>query len=239
MSGGHLAQRVVTPAAAAAVIVVAVEGAVVDPLGFEEHDRIVVLDRADQQSLGVVGTGGDHGFQAADMGEYALGALGMGLSATDAAATGRAYRDRGEVFAAAAMAQPCQLADDLVDGRIDVIGELHLDHGTQAVDAHADGRGDDAAFGDRCVEGAVGAVFVIQALGAAEYAAEKTHVLPHHQHRGVGCHRAVQRRVDRLHHAHGHPLGTGLFRCRAGTTGRWSGGRTHVSSSSCCRWRSR
>uniref|UniRef100_A0A0N4ZIP1 CBS domain-containing protein n=1 Tax=Parastrongyloides trichosuri TaxID=131310 RepID=A0A0N4ZIP1_PARTI len=51
------------------LFVPAVEGAVVEALGLEEDDRIVVLDRRDQQALGVIGVGRAHHLQARDVGE--------------------------------------------------------------------------------------------------------------------------------------------------------------------------
>jgi hypothetical protein len=41
----------------------AVERSAVEALRLEEHDRVVVFDRADQQSLGVVRIGGNHVFR--------------------------------------------------------------------------------------------------------------------------------------------------------------------------------
>jgi hypothetical protein len=58
---------------------------------------------------------------------------------------------RGEV-ARRAVAQARRLGHDLVGGRVDVVGELDLDHRAQAVGAHAHGGADDAALGDRRVE---------------------------------------------------------------------------------------
>ena len=43
----------------------AVERAVVDALGLEEDHRIIVLDRRDQQALGVIGRRRDHRLQPA------------------------------------------------------------------------------------------------------------------------------------------------------------------------------
>ena len=111
-----------------------------------------------------------------------LGALRVRLAAADAAAAGRADRHRRPELAGAAIAQPRELADDLVVGRIDVVGELDLGDRPQAVDAHADRRADDAALGDRRVEHAVLAVLALQAVGDAEHAAEVAHVLAEHHH---------------------------------------------------------
>jgi hypothetical protein len=73
---------------------VAVEGAIVEPLGLQKDDRIVGLDGADQKALGVIGRGRNHRGQAGHVGEQGLGALAVGLAAEDAAAIGRAHGDR-------------------------------------------------------------------------------------------------------------------------------------------------
>ncbi len=101
----------------------------------------------------------------------------MRLTAADAAAAGRADGHGGMELAGRAVTQPRQLAHDLVEARIDVIGELDLGHGLQAVHAHADCGGDDAALRDRGVEHAVLAVLALQPLGHAEHAAEVADIL--------------------------------------------------------------
>src|SRR2546430_6254061 len=80
--------------------------------------------------------------------------------------------------------------------RSDVIGELNLRHGLQAVDSHADGRRDDAAFGDRCVEHPVLTVLSLQPLGDAEHAAEVADVLAEYHHA------RVDRKSTRLNSSH-------------------------------------
>ena len=179
-----------------------VERAVVDALGLEEEDGVVVLDRGDQQPLGVVGGGRDHRLDAGDVGEDAFGALAVRLPAEDAAAVRGADGDgRGEVTRRS-VAQPRRLADELVEAGIDVVGELDLGHGPQPVRAHADGRGDDAAFVDGRVEHARLAELRLQAGGRAEHAAEIADVFPHHDHVRVAGHGDLQRGVDRLDHVH-------------------------------------
>ena len=181
---------------------IAVEGPVVQALGLEQYDRIVVLDGADQQSLGVVGVRGHRDLEAAHVREQHLGALRVRLAAADAAAAGHAHRDRRVEIPGAAIAQPRELADDLVVGRIDVVGELHLGHGPQTVHAHADRRADDAALGDRRVEHAMLAVLALQSVGAAEHAAEEAHVLAEHDDVGIAPHGDVHGGVQRLDHVH-------------------------------------
>ena len=96
------------------------------------------------------------------MGEQRFRALAVGLAAEDAAAGRHAHHDRAGEIAVRAVAQARRLRDDLVVGRVDVVGELDLDAGPQAVGGHADRRADDAELADRRVEAAALAVFLLQ-----------------------------------------------------------------------------
>ena len=141
------------------------------------------------------------------MREYSLRTLRMRLAAADAAAARRAYGHRRVEFAGAAIAQPRQLAHDLIEARIDVVGELNFRDRPQAVHAHADGGGDDAALGDRRIEHAMLAVLALQAFGGAEHAAEIADVLAHQHHRRIASEHDVHGGVQRLNHVHaGHAL---------------------------------
>ena len=150
----------------------AVERAVVDPLGLEEEHRVGILDRGDQQALGVIGVGRDDRLDPGDVGEQGLGRLAVRLAAEDAAAIGRADDHRHRPFARGAIAHPRDFADDLVVAGVDVVGELDFDDGLEAIGRHADRGADDPAFGDRRVEGAGLAELLLQAFGGAEHAAE-------------------------------------------------------------------
>src|SRR3546814_2497421 len=74
--------------------VIAAERAVVDALGLEEYDGVIVLDRRDQQPLGVIGVRRDHRLHAADMRHDTFGRLAVRLATEDAAAERRAHRHR-------------------------------------------------------------------------------------------------------------------------------------------------
>ncbi len=143
MAVRHLAEIVLGPGRDRP-FVMAVEGAVVEPLRLQEHHRIRVLDRGDQQALGVIGIGGHDHLQAADMGEQRLRALAVGLAAEDAAAGRHAHHDRAGEVAVGAIADAGRLLGDLVVGRIHVVGELDFDAGFQPVGRHADRGADDA-----------------------------------------------------------------------------------------------
>src|SRR6202030_2074096 len=103
---GDLAARVRAPRYRR-LVGIAVERPVIDTLGLEEHHRIVVLDRADQQALGVVGVGGHDDLDAAHVSENALRALRVRLAAADAAAAGRADGHRRVELPGRAVTQPC------------------------------------------------------------------------------------------------------------------------------------
>ncbi len=57
MTGGDFAELVFGPGGER-LVVVAVEGAVIEPLGFEKDHRVVLLDGGEQQTLGIVGMEG-------------------------------------------------------------------------------------------------------------------------------------------------------------------------------------
>src|SRR6267142_1566550 len=109
----------------------AVEWPVVDTLGLEEHNRVVIFDRADQQSLGIIGIGRHHNLDPADVRKDRLRALRVSLPAPDATATGRTNSDRRRKLTCRPVPQSGKLADDLVESRVDVVSELDLRDGPQ------------------------------------------------------------------------------------------------------------
>ena len=114
-----------------------------------------------------------------DMREDAFGALRVSLAAADAPAAGRADRDGRVEISRAPIAQPRQLAHDLIESGIDVVGELDFRDGAQSVHPHADRRSDDPAFRDRGIEHPMVAILALQPLSSAEHAAEVADVLAH------------------------------------------------------------
>ncbi|MNE72604.1 hypothetical protein D3C80_1685610 [compost metagenome] len=115
-TGRHLGHGIARPGLER-LFVTPVEGTVVEALGLQEDDRVVVLDRGDQQAFGVIGIGRDDRLQSGDVGEDGFGALAVRLAAEDAAAIGRAHRDRGPELAVGAIAQARRLRHQLVEGR--------------------------------------------------------------------------------------------------------------------------
>src|SRR5215204_2375554 len=98
------------------------------------------------------------------MREQALGRLAVRLAAEDAAAIGRADDHRHRPFAGRAIAHLRHFADNLVVPGVDIVGELDLYDGLDAVSRHSDSRRDDAAFADRRIEGAGLAELLLETL---------------------------------------------------------------------------
>jgi hypothetical protein len=106
----------------------------------EEHHRVLVADRRDQQALGVGRRARDHDLEARRVAEVGLARLAVVVAAADAAAVRRPDHHRAGVLAAAAVAHLRGFADDLVEGRVDEVEELDLGDRAHAVDGHADRR---------------------------------------------------------------------------------------------------
>ena len=178
------------------------ERAVIEPLRLEKDDRVIVLDRRDQQALGVVGIRRNDGLEATDVGEQRLRALAVGLPAIDAAAARHADHDRRKELAARPVAEPRRLGHDLVVAGVDIVGELDFGDRPKPISAHADRHADDSRFVDRGVEAARLAVFALQPVGAAKDAAEIADILAEHDHPLVLGHLAIHGVADRLDHRH-------------------------------------
>src|SRR5690606_38193368 len=103
---------------------------------------------------------------------------------------------------------------DLVGGRVEVVGELDLDHRAQAVGTHADRRAHNTAFRNGRIKYALSAVFGLQAFGAAEHAAEIADVLTKNHDVIVALQHDVHRRARCLDHGHGRGALTDLMYIR-------------------------
>ena len=90
------------------------------------------------------------------------------------------------------------LADDLVEGRVDEAVELDLHDRPVPAEGEADGGAHDARLGERRVDHPVRAELVEQPVGDAEDAAELADVLPHDHDLGVIRHGAAESFVDGL-----------------------------------------
>ena len=124
----------------------------------------------------------------------------MSLPSENSAARRHSHDERTGELAVRAIAQARGFGDDLVVGRIHVVGELDLDAGPQTVSGHADRRADDAQLADRGIEAAALAVLLLQALARAKHAAEIADVLAEHDHVVVAAHHHVHRASDRFDH---------------------------------------
>src|SRR5579859_623184 len=99
------------------------------------------------------------------MSEDAFRTLRVSLATADAAAARRADRHRRREFASGAVTQPGELTHHLVERWIDVVGELDFRDWLEPVDAHANGRRDNAALGDRRVEHTMLAMLALEPVG--------------------------------------------------------------------------
>jgi len=126
--------------------------------------------------------------------------------AAHAAAVRRADHERTRVVAVAAIADLRRLTDDLVERRIDEVGKLDLGDRPHALHRESDRNADDAGFGQRRVEHALGPEFFLQAFGQQEHIAARADVFAHQQRAFVGGQRVAQRRAHGfrvVHHRHG------------------------------------
>src|SRR3546814_9673799 len=82
----------------------------------------------------------------------AFGRLAVRLTAEDASPKGGPHCHWADEVVRRAVAQPSRLADELIEARIDIVGELNLGDRAQAVSAHPDRDAEDAPFVDRRVE---------------------------------------------------------------------------------------
>ncbi len=148
----------------------------IDALRLEEHHRIRVADRGEQQAVGTRRRGGHDHAQAGDVGEQVLVRLGVMLRCADAAAPRGAPYGRNGHAAAGAIAQARGVAGDLFHHRVDEAFELRFGDRLHALHGQADGDAGDGGFVQRRVEHAPFAEFFLQALGGAEHAAVDANV---------------------------------------------------------------
>src|SRR3990172_1949275 len=83
---------------------------------------------------------------------------------------------RGSKLARGAPTDPTRIVD-LLGGRVAIFAELNLGQGGEAGQSHASGATDDAFFGERSIENAALAVFLLQIQSDAVYAAARANIL--------------------------------------------------------------
>ena len=95
-------------------------------LVLEEQDRVVVADGRSEQARGVVGRRRDDDLEARHVGEERLDRLRVVQRAVDPAAVRRADGHRDAEAVVRAVAHPRRLGHELVERRMDEVGELDL-----------------------------------------------------------------------------------------------------------------
>ena len=188
----------------------------------EEQDRVVAADRGAQQAGGVLRVRRKHDAQPGDVREDALAALRViDGAAGEVSADGDANHDGAGESVVRAPADHAEFVANLHHRRPDVVEELNLDDRLQAARGHARGAAYDGGLGQRRVEDAVAAEFVLQAEGEFEdsafafdqlalqifFAAAVADVFAENHDALVALHFIAQRRGDQV----GHGLGGNLF----------------------------
>ena len=110
----------------------------------------------------------------------------------DAAAVGRANHQRTAIVAVGAVARFGRFADDLVERRIDEVGELNLGDRPQPLHRHPDGDADNRRFRQRHVDDALRAELFEKAPCNKKDVPTRPDVFTDDKHAFVGHHRFVQ-----------------------------------------------
>ena len=162
----------------------------------EVEDGVRILDRADQEALGVRGRRGTDALEARDVREGALRVLGMERPAGEAAA-GREPDDHrhGRPGAVVLLGRD---RDELIPGAGDEVGELHLRDRPHAHERRAGAAADDCGLGERGVDDAPRPELLLEAERHLEGAAVHTDVLADHEDALVAPHLAAEAVGDRL-----------------------------------------
>ena len=164
----------------------------VRPLVLEEQHRIGIVDGLAQHACHVGGCRRRHDLEPGHVGVEGLDGLRVVQRSVHAAAPRGAHDERHREVAVGAVVDLGRLAHQLVEGRVDEVGELDLGDGPHTRQRQPDGHTDDARLGQRRVEHARLAELGEQAVGGAEDAAPRAHVLAQHHHPLVGGHEVVE-----------------------------------------------
>ena len=131
----------------------AVVGLAVQPLVFQEQDRVVRAQRRAQQPAGIGGVRGHHHPQPGNVSKQHLAALAViDAAAVQVAADGHADYGRAAEAPVGAPAQGGHLVANLHHRRPDVIEELDFGHRLEPARGHADGAAHNRALGQRGIE---------------------------------------------------------------------------------------
>src|SRR5438552_12192710 len=178
---------------------------VVEGLGLDEDDRIVVADGRLQQALGVHRRGGAHDLQPRHVVEVHLHRLRVLRGELVRGAARPADHDRHVVLAARHVVQLRGRVDDLVQGEQREVEGHHLDHGTQPHHGRADADAGEARLRDRRVDDPLGPELLEQTLGDLVGALVEADLLADDEDVGIALELLPQREVQGLairHHRH-------------------------------------
>jgi hypothetical protein len=142
--------------------------------------------------------GRDH-LQAGHVGVEGLDRLGVIQRAVDAAAPRRTDHERAAEVPVRPVAHPRRLRHDLVERRMDEVGELDLGHRQEPVQRHPDRDADEARLRQRRVDHTILAELLHPAGGDPEHPAASSDVLAEQDDALVVGHLVVQGIADRRH----------------------------------------
>jgi hypothetical protein len=164
----------------------------------ENQHRIGVVDRREEQSLGVVRRRWLHDLQPRHVREPRFQALAVLRGGAGAGTAGQADHHRHAGLAAEHEMDLGRLIDDLLHCQRHEVGELQLEHRLHAGNGRADGRTRNAELADRRVDDALRAETMDEVARHTECAAVDADVLAEQENPLVRLHRLGKPFADRL-----------------------------------------
>ena len=168
----------------------------VQVLVLEVEHRVRIVQRRQQQALGVGRRGRARDLQTRHVREAGLGVLRVEGAAGEAAAARQPHHD-GDADAGSVMLLG-RHGHDVVPGAGHEVGELHLRDGAHAGDRGARAGADDGGLGQRRVDHARGAELLLEPVRGLEGAAGRADVLPDDEDALVPAQLVAERLPDRL-----------------------------------------
>ena len=172
----------------------------VEVLVLEVENRVRILDRRDQEPLGVLGRRRADDLESRDVRERALGVLRVERAAREAAAGREPDDDRHRRPGAVALLR--RDGDQVVPRARDEVGELHLGDRAHAHDRGAGAAADDRRLREGRVDDAPGPELLLEAERDLEGSAVDADVLADHEHALVAAHLGAEPVRDRLEVGH-------------------------------------
>jgi len=172
----------------------------VEVLVLEVENRVRILDRRDQEPLGVLGCRRAHDLDPRDVRERALGVLRVERAARESSAGREPDDDRHRCPGAVALLG--RDGDQVVPRARDEVGELHLGDRAHAHDRRAGAAADDRRLRERRVDDAPGPELLLEPERDLEGAAVDADVLADHEHALVAAHLDSKPVRDRLQVGH-------------------------------------